>query len=159
MPYPDPWPTPSPVRRARRTRTAASCRAVRPTTDRPGSLRRPRHPVPRPTGRPWPAVGAGSPGLLDGIDRRTHSRVLRFEQLAQRHGGLRTIRQPDEQLFDEIRVADHDPTQVLPQVPDAESLQYLNGPGVPIGIAFVKLRSEEHTSELQSRRDLVCRLL
>src|SRR5690349_25063845 len=30
------------------------------------------------------------------------------------------------------------------------------GPEIPIGMAT---RSEEHTSELQSRRDLVCRLL
>src|SRR5690349_24077594 len=29
----------------------------------------------------------------------------------------------------------------------------------PGGQFFVKIRSEEHTSELQSRRDLVCRLL
>src|SRR2546421_6144897 len=29
----------------------------------------------------------------------------------------------------------------------------------PLSIGFVSLRSEEHTSELQSRSDLVCRLL
>src|SRR5690349_23449938 len=31
--------------------------------------------------------------------------------------------------------------------------------GVLVGHAVVRERSEEHTSELQSRRDLVCRLL
>src|SRR2546421_6751019 len=31
--------------------------------------------------------------------------------------------------------------------------------GTPRWIAFITLRSEEHTSELQSRSDLVCRLL
>jgi len=30
---------------------------------------------------------------------------------------------------------------------------------VPLTIAGIKIRSEEHTSELQSRSDLVCRLL
>src|SRR5690349_23873449 len=29
----------------------------------------------------------------------------------------------------------------------------------PIATVYFKVRSEEHTSELQSRRDLVCRLL
>src|SRR5690349_22352334 len=32
-------------------------------------------------------------------------------------------------------------------------------PAHPAGIANIEGRSEEHTSELQSRRDLVCRLL
>src|SRR5690606_39644177 len=31
--------------------------------------------------------------------------------------------------------------------------------GIIIGAAFGKIRSEEHTSELQSRENLVCRLL
>src|SRR2546421_1329691 len=29
----------------------------------------------------------------------------------------------------------------------------------PVGLVYIALRSEEHTSELQSRSDLVCRLL
>src|SRR6266536_5390688 len=33
------------------------------------------------------------------------------------------------------------------------------GPGAPLTPALLRLRSEEHTSELQSRVDLVCRLL
>src|SRR3989440_118029 len=31
--------------------------------------------------------------------------------------------------------------------------------GKPVGVYFFRSRSEEHTSELQSRSDLVCRLL
>src|SRR5947207_9127685 len=31
--------------------------------------------------------------------------------------------------------------------------------GVPVGVREIRVRSEEHTSELQSHSDLVCRLL
>src|SRR5690554_7313965 len=34
-----------------------------------------------------------------------------------------------------------------------------NNPSIPMGSIFSVLRSEEHTSELQSRPHLVCRLL
>src|SRR5690349_22175657 len=34
-----------------------------------------------------------------------------------------------------------------------------DGMGLSVGAAALGTRSEEHTSELQSRRDLVCRLL
>src|SRR5690554_7403004 len=34
-----------------------------------------------------------------------------------------------------------------------------HGPGQIVGYPIIKLRSEEHTSELQSRPHLVCRLL
>src|SRR5690349_23497605 len=39
-----------------------------------------------------------------------------------------------------------------------KELAYYNAPIAPGGSSYA-MRSEEHTSELQSRRDLVCRLL
>src|SRR5690349_23179971 len=46
----------------------------------------------------------------------------------------------------------------LPDVPSAQNVLTLRS-GRPAGVAVCRQRSEEHTSELQSRRDLVCRLL
>src|SRR5438874_6194142 len=44
-----------------------------------------------------------------------------------------------------------------------DAIGVTQGPGLVgallVGITYGKTRSEEHTSELQSRRDLVCRLL
>src|SRR5690349_23095544 len=39
------------------------------------------------------------------------------------------------------------------------SLYLADGTEILVSIGYVRERSEEHTSELQSRRDLVCRLL
>src|SRR5690606_39727848 len=59
-------------------------------------------------------------------------------------------------------------TAVPAATPRPGALSYLLAillPGVPqlrlgrTGLGFVLLRSEEHTSELQSRENLVCRLL
>src|SRR5215471_20229855 len=48
-------------------------------------------------------------------------------------------------------------------LPDVSDLRVLNlirtsAPAIPV-VLMTSFRSEEHTSELQSRRDLVCRLL
>src|SRR5690349_22950265 len=50
-------------------------------------------------------------------------------------------------------------TDDLRQVARVALLLALNRFDPDRGIAFSTFRSEEHTSELQSRRDLVCRLL
>src|SRR5690349_23339053 len=67
-------------------------------------------------------------------------------------------RPPRSTLFPSRRSSDledegHAPPR-LPQMP-AYHLKRADGSG----ITMVNIRSEEHTSELQSRRDLVCRLL
>src|SRR5579871_6981843 len=54
------------------------------------------------------------------------------------------------------------PTRRSSDLPHTECpLTYCSGPGPPSPWAqtLMVARSEEHTSELQSRRDLVCRLL
>src|SRR5690349_22208972 len=50
---------------------------------------------------------------------------------------------------------------LLPGLMDMELNLLIGGPGGPEGLPSPMhgVRSEEHTSELQSRRDLVCRLL
>src|SRR5690349_22320734 len=47
----------------------------------------------------------------------------------------------------------------LLNAPDVYMDKIAIGPGYPEGIIDLDARSEEHTSELQSRRELVCRLL
>src|SRR5207247_4360440 len=47
--------------------------------------------------------------------------------------------------------------EVVPQVPDGQTT--VEGRDIRLGHGSVDVRSEEHTSELQSRVDLVCRLL
>src|SRR5690349_22722121 len=54
--------------------------------------------------------------------------------------------------------------QLVPTTPDRRSTTLAPGRGLTPGRARVildlsRIRSEEHTSELQSRRELVCRLL
>src|SRR5690349_13148787 len=51
------------------------------------------------------------------------------------------------------------PDVVPHPVPASSSLRWIAFLGVAATAALFLLRSEEHTSELQSRRDLVCRLL
>src|SRR3712207_8467598 len=67
---------------------------------------------------------------------------------------------------DEQRPCEHQPDRPRPHPPAVESLR--EGPRVPAdereverqaGVRGVVVRSEEHTSELQSRQYLVCRLL
>src|SRR5207247_2701408 len=49
--------------------------------------------------------------------------------------------------------------QVADETPDAIARLYPNPWRGPLDFELTQLRSEEHTSELQSRVDLVCRLL
>src|SRR3712207_7920714 len=56
-----------------------------------------------------------------------------------------------------VRVVHHEPQRVLPSTRPAQRVELVlldDVSGVTIGV-----RSEEHTSELQSRQYLVCRLL
>src|SRR3712207_7636702 len=46
-----------------------------------------------------------------------------------------------------------------PDLDDKQIAKHIKGPDFPTGGVIVGLRSEEHTSELQSRQYLVCRLL
>src|SRR5690349_24927192 len=77
---------------------------------------------------------------------------------------------PYTTLFRSVRPAGDDPfdapTNAMPVSKDKRPLRPLPGvaarppAGGPMSMDDVKtVRSEEHTSELQSRRDLVCRLL
>src|SRR5215469_18720224 len=54
-------------------------------------------------------------------------------------------------LHDALPIRMSTPVTSAPTVPSANC--------VPFALAALIFRSEEHTSELQSRRDLVCRLL
>src|SRR5690349_22194012 len=67
-------------------------------------------------------------------------------------GRSRMYRQSNDRVLQTSRNVD--PTEVLKRQLSVEMFQHLCGIHVPRS-----LRSEEHTSELQSRRDLVCRLL
>src|SRR5207249_8383147 len=54
----------------------------------------------------------------------------------------------------------HQPTDMIAVIADSElPLNHLGNAGRGPQIGSVTMRSEEHTSELQSRFDLVCRLL
>src|SRR5690349_23319933 len=61
---------------------------------------------------------------------------------------------PYTTLFRSLRVRVHDRARVGPDAVDAAMQVALQG-----RVSLALERSEEHTSELQSRRDLVCRLL
>src|SRR5437773_2848160 len=62
-------------------------------------------------------------------------------------------------------IVDDDPAKVarevesVPVVPSRDLAREVKARGIQIAIVAVPARSEEHTSELQSHHDLVCRLL
>src|SRR3712207_8563401 len=62
-------------------------------------------------------------------------------------------------LFDEIEKAHPDVFNTLLQLLDDGRLTDSHGRAVDFSNTVVIMRSEEHTSELQSRQYLVCRLL
>src|SRR5690349_23205296 len=80
------------------------------------------------------------------------------------HDALPILRMDPEQMAEPARVAvgrvaDGDPVEGL-------GAELADDSGAALGehrhvdrLRLLRLRSEEHTSELQSRRDLVCRLL
>src|SRR5258707_4177552 len=54
------------------------------------------------------------------------------------------------------------PNAVVAQTPSSETVNSLYRPNrqpIPSVRSYIRIRSEEHTSELQSRQYLVCRLL
>src|SRR5690349_14560672 len=65
-------------------------------------------------------------------------------------------RQTDSYVFDALYHAGEIELELVPQGNLAERIR---AAGAGIGAFYTPTRSEEHTSELQSRRDLVCRLL
>src|SRR5207247_4724115 len=87
-----------------------------------------------------------------------------------------TQKREDRSLGDEVLLLEHEPVYTIGRTPDRSSLlgaarlphplfpinrggqATYHGPGQLMGYPIIDLRSEEHTSELQSRADLVCRL-
>src|SRR5207249_5105867 len=97
-----------------------------------------RRPPPRPTLFPYTTLFRSAPPATTGCLNPQH--VARLEQRA-RFGRERHA------------VQDSSPGGTLPAAPRARGAV-----AAPLG-EHAQLRSEEHTSELQSRFDLVCRLL
>src|SRR5690349_8605951 len=62
--------------------------------------------------------------------------------------------------YDIIRTGEPFPDQITePVIYHLDNISGFIEPGIESGTAGKAARSEEHTSELQSRRDIVCRLL
>src|SRR5690349_21911886 len=62
-------------------------------------------------------------------------------------------------LHDALPIFVVSPLAATTTSPSRGSTEVVTSPNQPRAIASSRERSEEHTSELQSRRDLVCRLL
>src|SRR2546427_2835485 len=77
--------------------------------------------------------------------------VVRGERIAEVGAGV--------QVPAGATVLDLGSATVLPGMIDAHVHLNLNAPNTPAKRALIALRSEEHTSELQSQSNLVCRLL
>src|SRR5688572_32743142 len=77
-----------------------------------------------------------------------YTTLFRSAVLQRRRGGEGRLFRPDDQRQDR---------RVPPREAEARRPQF--GPGALCQLAQPLLRSEEHTSELQSQSNLVCRLL
>src|SRR5207302_10842000 len=92
-----------------------------------------------------------SPHLLSNITLVLHTNSsLFFFQCSAAH--------PDLHSFPTRRSSDLHPEKAAVE-PRAQEMPQVGVDHAPVGIGFQAIRSEEHTSELQSRENLVCRLL
>src|SRR5690606_40452401 len=82
-----------------------------------------------------------------------------FRSLGQRDARLLAARNGQGRLGPGAVVVDRDHPALAADLVDVAVAQNHEQPGSQVGPGLPGVRSEEHTSELQSRENLVCRLL